>query len=176
LAVNEPAKARGHRPILAQPSTVKAPGRTEEPRMIEATIARWHQFLRGELPGGLDELLHDDVVFFSPVVFTPQRGKEVTTMYLQAAGATFGGEAGSTAPRDDGAPGLGKLRYVAETMHGNRAVLEFETEMDGKYVNGVDIITCDDDGKIVEFKVMIRPLQAINAVHEAMRAMLERMA
>ncbi len=60
-------------------------------------------------------------------------------------------------------------------MSGNLAVLEFETEMGGKYVNGVDIITCDDDGKIIEFKVMIRPLQAINTVHDAMRAMLEQM-
>jgi hypothetical protein len=142
--------------------------------MIETCISRWHQQLRGELPGGLDELLHDDVVFLSPVVFTPQRGKDVTKLYLEAAGATFGGDRDAAAPRSDGSPGLGKLRYVAETMSGNRAVLEFETEMDGKYVNGVDIITCDDDGKIIEFKVMIRPLQAINAVHEAMRAMLER--
>jgi hypothetical protein len=138
--------------------------------MIETCIARWHQHLRGELPGGLDELLHDDVVFLSPVVFTPQRGKDVTKLYLEAAGATFGGGSGG------GDGGSGGLRYVAETMSGNRAVLEFETEMGGKYVNGVDIITCDDDGKIVEFKVMIRPLQAINAVHEAMRAMLEQMA
>ena len=80
-------------------------------------------------------------------------------MYLEAAVATFGG----------------KLRYVGEVMSGNVAVLEFEAEIDGKYVNGVDIITCDDDGKIVEFKVMIRPLQAINAVHDAMRAMLEQL-
>jgi hypothetical protein len=140
--------------------------------MIETCIARWHQHLRGELPGGLDELLHDDVVFLSPVVFTPQRGKDVTKLYLEAAGATFAGDG----PTADGSKGRGKLRYVAETMSGNRAVLEFETEMAGKYVNGVDIITCDDDGKIVEFKVMIRPLQAINAVHEAMRSMLEQMA
>jgi hypothetical protein len=143
--------------------------------VIESTIARWHQHLRGELPGGLDELLHDDVVFFSPVVFTPQRGKAVTKMYLEAAGATLGGDPDPVA-RDDGAvPAVGgKFRYVGEVMSGHRAVLEFETEMHGKYVNGVDIITCDDDGKIVEFKVMIRPLQAINAVHEAMRTMLEQ--
>jgi hypothetical protein len=145
---------------------------------IEVCIDRWHRFLRGELPGGLDELLHDDVVFLSPVVFTPQRGKDITTLYLTAAGATFGGGPDALAPGDgDGSGnGLGKLRYVAETMRRHRAVLEFETEMDGKYVNGVDMITCDDDAKIVEFKVMIRPLQAINAVHEAMKAMLERMA
>ena len=137
--------------------------------MIDETIERWHQHLRGDLPGGLDDLLHEDVVFYSPVVFTAQRGKDVTKLYLQAAGETFGG--------DGGAPGTSgsKFHYVGETMSGNTAVLEFETEMGGKYVNGVDIITCDDDGKIVEFKVMIRPLQAINAVHEAMRAMLERM-
>ena len=138
--------------------------------MIEQTIERWHQHLRGDLPGGLDELLHDDVVFYSPVVFTAQRGKDVTKLYLEAAGATFGG-AKAEAPNGSGS----KFHYVGQTMSGNTAVLEFETEMGGKYVNGVDIITCDDDGKIVEFKVMIRPLQAINAVHDAMRAMLEQM-
>ena len=148
--------------------------------MIEATIARWHQHLRGELPGGLDELLHDDVVFFSPVVFTPQRGKAVTKMYLEAAGATLGGDPDPAAPARAGDSGAdkvvgGKFRYVSEVMSDNRAVLEFETEMSGKYVNGVDLITCDDDGKIIEFKVMIRPLQAINALHEAMRMMLEQM-
>jgi hypothetical protein len=146
---------------------------------IEQTVARWHRHLRGELPGGLDELLHDDCVFFSPVVFTPQEGKDVTKLYLEAAGATFGGDdrGGDDGGPADGAPKVGpQFRYVSETMSGHMAVLQFETEMGGKFVNGVDIITCDDDGKIVEFKVMIRPLQAINAVHEAMRAMLERMA
>jgi len=143
--------------------------------MIETTIAKWHQHLRGELPGGLDELLHDDVVFSSPVVFTPQRGKAVTKMYLEAAGATLGD---APRPEVDGGPTPavgGKFHYVSEVMSGNRAVLEFETELDGKYVNGVDLITCDDDGKIVDFKVMIRPLQAINAVHDAMRTMLEQL-
>ena len=149
--------------------------------MIETTIERWHQFLRGDLPGGLDELLHDDVAFLSPIVFSPQRGKDLTKMYLQAAGATLGGSGDGAAKLGDaradaGAEGVGpKFHYVAEVMSGHRAVLEFESEVDGKYLNGVDIITCDDDGKIVEFKVMIRPLQAINAVHAAMKAMLERM-
>jgi hypothetical protein len=144
--------------------------------MIEATIARWHQHLRGELPDGLDELLHDDVVFYSPVVFTAQHGKAVTKMYLEAAGATLGDAPKSKASSGGTTPVVGgKFRYVGEVMGGNRAVLEFETEMDGTYVNGVDIITCDDVGKIVEFKVMIRPLQAINAVHDAMRAMLEQL-
>jgi len=140
--------------------------------VIEQTIERWHQHLRGDLPGGLDELLHDDVVFYSPVVFTAQRGKDVTKLYLQAAGETFGGDDGAGAPGSSDS----KFHYVGETMSGSTAVLEFETEIGGKYVNGVDIIACDDDGKIVEFKVMIRPLQAINAVHDAMRAMLEQMS
>ena len=60
-------------------------------------------------------------------------------------------------------------------LAGDTAVLEFETTVEGKYVNGVDIIRCDDEGKIVEFRVMIRPLQAINLVHQQMGAMLESM-
>lgn len=147
--------------------------------MIEQTLAKWHLHLRGQLPGGLDELLHDDVVFFSPIVFTPQRGKDLTRAYLSAAGATFVGGEDPAAPSGvDGAPASknpGGFRYVKELTTGNHAILEFETTMDGKYVNGVDIITCDDDGKIVEFKVMIRPLQAVNTVHEQMRTMLEQM-
>ena len=147
--------------------------------MIEATIARWHQHLRGELEGGLDELLHDDVVFLSPIVFSPQRGKEITKRYLMAAGATLGGDPDPDARAGRGDRPVGpvgpKFRYVHEVMGGHFAALEFETEMHGTYVNGVDLITCDDDGKIVEFKVMIRPLQAVNAVHEAMRTMLEQM-
>ena len=140
--------------------------------MIEKTIERWHRHLRGELPGGLDELLHDDVVFYSPVVFTPQRGKAVTKLYLQAAQATVPGDAEGDG-KGNGANGPGSFRYVKQILSGNQAALEFETRMDGKVVNGVDLITCDADGRIVEFKVMIRPLQAVNAVHARMRSMLE---
>ena len=140
---------------------------------IDAVIERWHRFLHGDLPGGLDDLLHDDVVFLSPIVFTPQRGKAITTMYLQAAAMTLPGTAadGST----DGPPEerSGGFRYVKEVLAGHHAVLEFETTVEGKYVNGVDIITCDDDGRIVEFKVMLRPLQAVNLVHAQMGAMLQ---
>lgn len=143
--------------------------------MIEKTIERWHRHLRGELPGGLDELLHDDVVFYSPVVFTPQRGKAITKLYLQAAQATFPGDAEGDGKRN-GAQGAGSFRYVKQILSGNQAALEFETRMDGKVVNGVDLITCDADGRIVEFKVMIRPLQAVNAVHARMRSMLESLA
>ena len=128
--------------------------------MIDDVIARWHRYLDGELPGGLDELLADDVVFYSPVVFTPQRGKEVTSQYLATASRALGGGAG------------GAFRYTKEVLAGDTAVLEFETSVEGKYVNGVDIIRCDDDGRVVEFRVMIRPLQAIQAVHEQMGRLL----
>ncbi len=139
--------------------------------MIEDNLEKWHAHLRGELPGGLDELLDDDVVFYSPVVFTPQRGKDLTKLYLSAAGNTFSeGDA-------DKAPGKGasNFRYTKEVVGGDHIVLEFEFELEGKYINGVDIITWNDAGKIIEFKVMIRPLQAVNMVHAQMQAMLEKM-
>jgi hypothetical protein len=147
---------------------------------IEQTTAKWHQHLRGELPGGLDELLHDDVVFFSPIVFTPQVGKAITTRYLEEAGQTLPGDpapAAADATAADPAPtgGAGAFRYTKQVVSGDTAVLEFETSVEGKYVNGVDIIRCDDQGLIVEFRVMIRPLQAINLVHRQMGQMLESM-
>jgi hypothetical protein len=137
--------------------------------MIEKVVDRWHQHLRGELPGGLDGLLADDVVFYSPIVYTPQAGKAITKLYLEAAAATLPGDA----PAGSQASSGGGFRYTKQVMSGDTAVLEFETTVEGKYVNGVDIIRCDDDGRIVEFRVMIRPLQAVNVVHEQMRAMLE---
>lgn len=128
--------------------------------MIDDVIARWHRYLGGELPGGLDELLADDVVFYSPVVHTPQRGKAVTTQYLEAASRALAGE--------DGAP----FHYAKQVLAGDTAVLEFETSVGATYVNGVDIIRCDDQGRIVEFRVMLRPLRAIQAVHEQMGRLL----
>jgi hypothetical protein len=128
---------------------------------IENVIERWHRHLAGELPEGLDGLLADDVVFYSPVVYTPQQGKAVTMLYLQAAKQALPGDGGE-----------GGFRYTKQVLAGDTAVLEFETTVAGKYVNGVDIIRCDDAGKIVEFRVMIRPLQAVNAVHQNMQEML----
>ena len=139
--------------------------------MIEKHLANWHAQIRGEFEGGLDALLADDVAFYSPIVFTPQRGKDLTKMYLTAAGSTFSDE-----PKSGGKSNVGsKFRYTKEVVSGNHAVLEFETEVKGKYINGVDIITFNDEGKIIEFKVMIRPLQAVNLMHEQMAAMLEKM-
>src|SRR4051794_28616795 len=119
-------------------------GMTSEPSMIEAVIERWHAFLADRKPERLDELLADEGVFYSPVVYTPQRGKEITSLYLHAAGQTLGSP---------------DFRYTKQVVTGDTAVLEFETTMDGKYVNGVDIIRSNEAGQIVEFRVMIRPLQ-----------------
>jgi hypothetical protein len=139
--------------------------------VIEEVMERWRAFLRGELAGGLDELLDDDVVFYSPIVYTPQVGKALTTMYLQAAGQTLPGDAAAASPKAADGPGR-SFHYTKQVLAGDTAVLEFETTMSGKYVNGVDIIRCNDAGKIVEFRVMIRPLQAVNLVHRQMAAAL----
>lgn len=128
--------------------------------MIDEVVARWHRYLDGDLPEGLGDLLADEVVFYSPVVFTPQRGREITVRYLEAAAASLAGDR-------DGDP-QGRFRYTKQVLSGDTAVLEFETTLHGKHVNGVDIIRCDDSGRIVEFRVMMRPLQAIQAVHEEM--------
>jgi len=128
--------------------------------VIEDVVERWHRYMEGDLPGGLGELLAEDVVFYSPVVFTPQRGKEITTRYLEAAALSLSGDAADDPER--------AFRYTRQLLAGDTAVLEFETSLQGKYVNGVDIIRCDDAGRIVEFRVMMRPLQAIQAVHEEM--------
>lgn len=140
---------------------------------IHTCIERWHQHLAGKLDGGIDAILHPDVVFLSPIVFTPQQGREITKLYLTAAGGTLGGE--SDEPSEGTSASGGGFGYTKQICQGYSAMLEFETQVEGKYVNGVDIITCDDDGMIVEFRVMIRPLQAINLVHAQMKAMLERL-
>ena len=131
--------------------------------------------MRGNLDGGLDVILHEDVVFLSPIVFTPQIGRDITKQYLTAAGGTIGGGNTTSQDREEATESGQGFRYVKEILGGHHAMLEFETTMDGKYVNGVDIITCNDDAMIIEFKVMIRPLQAVNHVHQQMKAMLERL-
>jgi len=149
---------------------------SEPAEPIHGCIERWHRHIEGDLAGGLDSLLHEDCVFLSPIVFTPQRGREITKLYLRAAGSTLA-DANPAADVDAQTAGGGStFRYTKEIRQGHHAMLEFETEVEGKYANGVDIITCDDDGMIVEFKVMMRPLQAINAVHGQMKAMLEQLS
>ena len=140
--------------------------------MIHENIKKWHDQTHGKFPGGLDALLADDIIFYSPVVFTPQEGKDLATLYLMAAGNTFGGDDA----KKGGDLAESSFKYTKEVLSGNQAILEFETTIEGKYINGVDIITFNDEGKISEFKVMIRPLQAVNMIHMQMQRMLEELA
>ena len=138
--------------------------------MIRAPIERWHEALRGE--SAFEDLLHEDCVFWSPVLFRPMEGRDLTALYLRAAYQVFPGDGADATDSTDGPSGF---RYTKRVLDGNHAVLEFETTMDGVSVNGVDIITCDDDGLITEFKVMIRPRKAVEKVQAQMAAMLEQM-
>ncbi len=121
------------------------------------SVEKWHEVVRTRDAGLLDALLADDVVFYSPVVHTPQVGKAITAMYLAAAMHVFGNDS---------------FKYVREVIGESDAVLEFETEIDGITVNGVDMIRWNADGRVTEFKVMVRPLKAINVIHEKMAALL----
>ena len=120
-------------------------------------IETWHRLVESHNPAGLEALLDDDAVFISPIVHTPQRGKALTKAYLSAAFLVFFNPS---------------FRYVREILGPSDAMLEFETEIDDVTVNGVDIIKWNAAGRIVEFKVMVRPLKAITLIHERMAAML----
>jgi hypothetical protein len=127
--------------------------------MASNPVATWHRLVEQRDVKGLDDLLADDAVFFSPIVHAPQLGKALTTLYLSAAFSVFFNET---------------FRYVRELTGPTDAILEFDVEIDGIRVNGVDMIRWNDAGKISEFKVMIRPLKAINLIHQKMAAMLQR--
>ncbi|HSM54042.1 nuclear transport factor 2 family protein [Altererythrobacter litoralis] len=123
-------------------------------------LKRWHEVIEGGSdPAALAAIMRDDAVFHSPVVHTPQVGKPIVVAYLTAAGATLGN---------------GSFTYVREVVGDDTVVLEFTTEMDGIHVNGIDMIAFDEEGLIKDFKVMVRPLKAINKVWEMMAAQLER--
>lgn len=139
---------------------------SNEPHVIE----RWHRIVRERDFGALDDLLAEDAVFHSPVVHTPQQGKALVKLYLSAAFGVFGGGAS-----DAGGASPSKFHYVREIVGDRDAALEFVTEMDGIVVNGIDLIRWNDAGRIVDFKVMIRPLKAINKIHQLMARMLEQM-
>jgi hypothetical protein len=121
-------------------------------------VAEWHRILEDRDIAALASLLHDDAVFLSPVVHTPQRGKRIVMAYLGAAAVVLANPT---------------FRYVREIVGPNDAMLEFETEIDGVSVNGIDLIRWDDAGRIIEFKVMVRPLKAIQAVHAKMGERLQ---
>jgi len=126
--------------------------------MTDHPLEIWHGMVRAHDRSGLNALLAEDVVFHSPVVHSPQRGRKLTAWYLTAAFHVFFNSS---------------FRYVREIVGPLDAMLEFEAEIDGVLVNGVDIIKWNKSGQIVEFKVMLRPLKAINLVHQRMAAMLQ---
>jgi hypothetical protein len=124
-------------------------------------IETWHRIVAERDVDGLDALLADEAVFHSPVVHTPQAGKPITKKYLTAAFHVFFNES---------------FRYVRQLQGDRDAVLEFEVQLDGITVNGVDMIKWNDAGKITEFKVMLRPLKAVNLIHQKMAEMLQAQA
>lgn len=125
--------------------------------MTADPLARWHRIVATRDPRDLDALLAEHVVFHSPVVHTPQVGRAITAQYLAAALQVFGDAS---------------FRYVREIVGARDAALEFEVEIDGLRVNGVDLIRWDEDGRVVDFKVLLRPLKAVNLIHQQMAAML----
>ena len=126
--------------------------------MTDHPLAAWHRVVRSRDVAALGALLADDAVFHSPVVHAPQAGRTLVARYLGAAFKVFFNPS---------------FRYVREIVGPSDAMLEFETEIDGVQVNGVDLIRWNDAGLIVDFKVMLRPLKAINLVHQRMGAMLQ---
>lgn len=124
------------------------------------TVARWHALLDSGDLSPLGDLLAEDAVFHSPVVHTPQKGKDLVTLYLTAAAQVLLSS---------------NFRYVREVVGPSDAILEFEAEIDGIHLNGVDMFHWNAEGRIDDFKVMVRPLKAVNLLHGLMRAMLESM-
>jgi hypothetical protein len=122
-------------------------------------LDKWYAYIKSHDRAALWDLLHPDAVFEGPVVHTPQRGRDITFKYLASAEKVLGG------------PGF---IYRGEWRSENGAVLEFENEIEGIKLNGVDIITFDSEGRIVHFKVMVRPLKAINLLHRLMGEELMR--
>ncbi len=123
-------------------------------------LALWHQFVSNRDVSGLGELIADDAVLHSPVVWTPQKGKKIVGIYLTAAASIIANE---------------HFKYVREVSSDEHSILEFTTEINGVTVEGVDMLTFDQDGKLKDIKVMIRPLKAIQVVHQKMGEFLERM-
>lgn len=127
--------------------------------MIHEKLEGWHRVVSERNVTGLADLLSDDVIFFSPVVHSPQQGKKTTIRYLSAAFLVLGGE---------------KFSYVREVVSETDAVLEFTAEIGGIQINGVDMIHWNEEGLIDSFKVMIRPLKAVNLVHSLMGELLSQ--
>ncbi len=129
--------------------------------MSPSPVQRWHELLETQELSRLDDILADDVVFHSPVLHTPQKGKDTTTMYLTAAYHVLLGSG---------------FTYVREVVDDSNGVFEFTAEIGGIHINGVDMIHWNTDGRIDDFKVMIRPLKAVNLLHGMMKEMIQQLA
>ena len=129
--------------------------------LAKELIYKWHEIVGSDDLSLLDKIIAEDAVFSSPVVFTPMEGKEITMMYLHAAGQSFN---------------MQKFKYTKEIHDGMNSVLEFETYIDDISVNGIDMIEWNKEGKISNFKVMIRPFKAVQKVQEKMVEALESLS
>lgn len=127
--------------------------------MTPPVIARWIAIIENGRTDDLEALLADDAVFFSPAVFTPQEGRDKTAMYLKAAAKVFGNS---------------DFHYVEQWYEERSAILEFAATVDGIYVNGIDMIHWNGDEQIVSFKVMLRPLKALQTIIPAMAELLQQ--
>jgi len=123
-------------------------------------LALWHQFVESKDVQKLEALIADDVVFHSPVVWTPQKGKNIVQMYLIAAGQIIAND---------------NFEYVRELSNHNFTVLEFKTIIDGISIEGVDMLTFNEENELVDMKVMIRPLKAVHIIHQKMGEFLSKM-
>jgi hypothetical protein len=123
---------------------------------VPAPVAAWHAIAEARDPAGLADLLADDVVFRSPAVHGDQAGKELTTAYLSAAIVVLGPS----------------LTYRRQWYAERNAVLEFEAELDGLQVHGIDMLQWNDEGRLVEFTVMVRPMRGLEKLIEKMAAEL----
>jgi ketosteroid isomerase-like protein len=112
-------------------------------------MQQWHEAVARNDIRLVEALLADDAVFMSPAVHTPQQGKAQVLQYLGAAMRVLNTE---------------HFKYVGEWRSERSAVLEFETDIGGVYVNGVDMIHWNEAGQITVFKVMLRPLKALNTM------------
>lgn len=124
---------------------------------MNANLEKWHDVIFNQDKAKLSQILADDVIFHSPVVHTPQKGKQITFMYLSAAFIVLFNDT---------------FKYVREVTNETETLLEFEVEIDGILINGIDMISWNNEGQIISFKVMLRPLKAVSLIHQKMGQML----
>tara|TARA_B100001245_G_C22821483_1_gene395310 strand:- start:357 stop:743 length:387 start_codon:yes stop_codon:yes gene_type:complete len=125
---------------------------------MENPISKWHQVVKLRDYNLLKEILSENVIFYSPVIYTPQKGKSITLNYLVAASEVFNSS---------------NFKYTKEIINNKFASLEFKLTIDDTEINGIDLISWNEEGLITEFKVFIRPLQGVNLIHKLMQKMLD---